>query len=244
MGVDEETVAILPEIRFADNVLNPWREELPKIFRTLNLVPNQTVLDIPCGQGGVSVHLAKEYGVSVDGYDLLKGYVDNANDYATEQKVSGLCKFYTDDIRNVIDKSDEHDLLLWIAPPHLWSNYNQTIENLRKCVKDKGYIVIADAYLYTDKLKSEHPEYETFAETSRAVTEHGDTIAELIDYKESLWAKNYQEEREAIVRAINSSSNPTEKEALEKYLEQFNAGEPIDKEHFGLYILVLQINKT
>ena len=243
MGVDEETIAILPKIAFADNMLNPWGDELLKVFHLLNLNADKTVLDIPCGGGGVSVRLAKEYGVGIDGYDLLQGFIVKANEYATQQKVNHLCRFSVGDIRNVIKKGKEYDSLLWIAPPHIWDDYRRTVEELRKCVKNNGYIAIADAYLYKNELKNAQPDYETLDETLQAVTAHGDRIIKLIDYKGSLWAGNYLADREAVAKAIESAESPLEKEIFEKYLNQINESESSDTEQFGLYVLVLQINK-
>lgn len=244
MGVDEETLKVLPKIKYEGNWLNCWRDELPDIFSSLNLTSQTTVLDIPCGQGGVSVYLAKEYNVTVDGYDLLQGFIDNANKYAMEHNVENLCSFFAEDIRIAIEKKKEYDLLLWIAAPHIWQNYRQTIGNLRECVKHNGYIVIADAYLYTDEFKDVQPDYETLDETLKAVAEYGDTIIKLIDYKDTLWAGDYQKDRGAVRMAINNADNRMEKEALEKYLEDMNESELSDTECFGLYILVVQVIKN
>jgi len=241
MGVDEETLRVLPKIKYDGNLLNPWGDELLNIFRSLNLSAQKTMLDIPCGQGGVSVYLAKEYGVAVDGYDLFQGFIDNANKYAAEHNVQSLCHFFAEDIRVAIEKGKEYDVVLWSAPPHLWENYAQTVRNLRKCVKRDGYIVIADAYSYASEIKEKHSDYETLEETLKSVTVCGDTIVKYTDYKGTLWAENYQSDREAIIMAIYNADNQMEKEVLEKYLEDINASELSDTECFGLYILVLQV---
>lgn len=243
MGVDEKTVKALPSIRFKDNLLNPWGEELPGIFSTLDLSPRKTVLDIPCGQGGVSVYLAKEYGVKVDGYDLLPGFIDRANEYAAKCHVQTLCSFHADDIRTALESGKEYDLLVWSAPPHLWEDYAQTIGNLRACVKHGGYIVIADAYLFADEYKAQQPDYETLSETAKAVVEHGDSIVKLIDYGDTLWAKNYRTDREAVKAAIRNAGSDDEKTALMNYMKGLDESERYDIEHMGLYILVLQIFK-
>ena len=243
MDVDEEMLPLLPKIKFEGNMLNPWAKELPDIFKEINISKDKTVLDLPCGQGGVSVYLAKEYGVAITGYDLFEGFVDNANEYAREENVSDRCHYFVDDIRNVIKIDKEYDLLLWIAVPHTWDNYKETIENLRKCVKNSGNIVIADAYLYDSESKNVLPDYETLDETLKGVTEHGDKVIKLIDYKENLWTKNYKTDREAVVKAINDADNQLEKEALEKYLNHLNESEAFDIKHLGLYIMVLEIIK-
>lgn len=244
MGVDEETVRALPIIEFKRNMLNPWGEELPGLFDLLDLTPQKTALDIPCGQGGVSVYLAEQYGVAVDGYDLLPGFIDRAREYAAAHQVQDLCRFYVDDIRTPIEKGAEYDLVLWSAAPHIWDDYAQTVENLRKCAKHGGHILIADAYLYEDEYKEREPNYQTLEETMNAVTAHGDSIAKLVDYKDTLWAKNYRTDREAVERAIKSADSPTDKDALTKYLAGLNEGERQDIEHMGLYALVLQVSKN
>lgn len=241
MGVDKETVKALPKIKFKSNLLNPWGDELPDIFRSLDLNSQKTVLDIPCGQGGVSVYLAKEYGVTVDGYDLLPGFIDSANEYAAANHAQRLCNFFAGDIRAAIDSGRKYDLVVWSAAPHIWEDSKQTVENLRKCVKHNGYIVIADAYLYSDGFKKVQPDYETLDEILAAVTAYGDTIVKFADYKNTLWAKNYQTDRAAVRKAIGDSDNFMEKEALQKYLEGINESERSDTEYFGLYSLVLQV---
>lgn len=244
MGVDEETLKVYPKIKFDRNLMNPWGDELLNIFRTLNLTSQKTVLDIPCGQGGVSVYLAKEYGVKVDGYDLLQGFVDNANQFAAENNVQELCNFVADDIRTVIKKGKEYNLVLWSAAPHIWESTKQTVENLRKCVRHNGYIVIADAYLHTDEFRDAEPDYETLEEILKSVTEYGDTIIKHIDYKGTLWAEDYRTDKEAFIKAINKSNDQKEKAVLEKHLKDINITEKSDTKCFGLYILVLQVSKS
>lgn len=242
MGVDEETLGILPKIKYPRNLLNPWGDALLDAFRPL-LSPGKAVLDIPCGQGGVSVCLAKEYGVTVDGSDLFQGFIDNANAYAAEQHVQALCHFRAEDIRTAISRGKAYDAVLWSAPPHLWADYAQTVAHLRKCVKPGGYLVIADAYAYTSEIKAQQPDYETLEETLQSVSACGDTIIACTDYKGTLWAQNHQSDREAVARAIRQADTPAEKALLEKYLESLYESEQVDTASFGLYILVLQVTE-
>ena len=244
MGVDQEMLMVYPKMKFEGNLLNPWGDELLNLFSLLDLAPQKTVLDIPCGQGGVAVYLAKEYGVQVDGYDLLPGFVENANEYAAEKQVRDLCHFFVEDIRTVIAKDKEYDVVLWSAAPHLWKDYAQTVKNLRRCVKPNGYLVIADAYLNGEQYKSMEPDYETLEQTLQSVVEHGDSIIKLKDYKGELWERSYQTDREAVRSAIDHADNQGEKEMLKKHMEEVNQSERTDKEHFGLFILVLKINKN
>lgn len=243
MGVNERDVSALSKIPFEGNMMNPWGDEFPGVFRTLGLTPHKTVLDIPCGQGGVSVYLAREYGITVDGYDLVQGFVEKANEHAASCRVRELCEYHVGDIRAALGKGKEYDLLLWSAPPHIWEDYKRTIENLRRCVKHGGYLVIADAYLYSDEHKATYPDYETLSETVEAFTEFGDRVVQCHDYRDGLWAKNYRTDKEAVEAAIENAESLEERESLMRYLEELTESESADIECLGLYLAVLQIQK-
>ena len=224
MGVNERDVSALSKIPFEGNMMNPWGDEFPGVFRTLGLTPHKTVLDIPCGQGGVSVYLAREYGITVDGYDLVQGFVEKANEHAASCRVRELCEYHVGDIRAALGKGKEYDLLLWSAPPHIWEDYKRTIENLRRCVKHGGY-------------------YETLSETGEAFTAFGDRVVQCPDYRDALWAKNYRTDKEAVEAAIENAESLEERESLMRYLEELTESESADIECLGLYLAVLQIQK-
>lgn len=112
MGVEREMVRFLPKLQNKTQTMNPWVRQLPGIFRSLKFNKATRVLDIPCGEGGVSVPLAKKYKVKVTGFDILPEYVRNANKLAAEQGIGNLCKFKVQDIREVIKKRNICDVLL------------------------------------------------------------------------------------------------------------------------------------
>jgi len=104
MSAEKDMIPLLPLFRPKNRILNPWEKQFPKIFKKLRLKKGMTVLDIPCGQGGISVPLAKIYGVNVIGYDIIPAYVRYAKEYATEKGVSELCSYNTGDIREVVKR--------------------------------------------------------------------------------------------------------------------------------------------
>ena len=180
MGVEDEMIRLLPQLEDQMNLLNSWVRQLPGIFRGLKLKKNQVVLDIPCGKGGVSIPLAKKYGVKVLGYDIIDGYIKSANELAKKEKVENLCTFKVEDIRKITKRKNICDAILWIAPPHLWKNSKETIKALRNCVKNNGIILIADAYVYKPTKKYE--DYETLDSTNLGYTHFGDKIIRFFDY--------------------------------------------------------------
>ena len=244
MGIDEDIVWVLPKVKYPNNMIGSTSELFYDTLRLLKLTGAKTILDIPCGVGGVSVYLAKEYGATVYGYDVMEGFIDNANNYAIKNNVQHLCHFAIDDIRNVVNKGKAYDVLIWKSPPHIWENYEQTIMNLRKCIKHNGYIFIDDAFLY-EAHKDAYPGYETREEILNSVTAYGDTIIYYSeeDGGEDIYKDGFQFEREAIINAIKDTSDSAEIDALERLLEAMDGLYISDGEMFGGYYMILQVKK-
>ena len=191
MGVEEEMIRILPKLEGKTKMMNPWVKQLTGIFAGLRFERGLTIMDIPCGKGGVSVPLAKKYGVKILGFDILPQYVQNANEFTDKEGVGNLCKFRVEDIREVAKRKNICNVLLWIAGPHLWGKSEATINALRTCVKDGGIIFIGDAYLYSKVMSEHYQDYETLDETTKGYTSHGDKLISLVDYQRKLWREDY-----------------------------------------------------
>lgn len=241
MSIEEEMIRLLPQLEDKLGLLNPWVRQLPGIFRGLKLKRNQTILDIPCGKGGVSIPLAKRYGVKVIGYDIVNGYIEYAAALAKKNGVGNQCTFKVEDIRKTTKRKNVCDLLLWIAPPHLWKTSKETIKALRNCVKNGGLILIADAYLYKPTKKYE--DYETLDSTNNGYTAFGDKIIRFIDYKDSLWKEDYNRARKSAEEALKKIRDAHDKKIVSKHLKSLDEDETSDTKHMGLGIWIIQINK-
>jgi SAM-dependent methyltransferase len=245
MGVDEDIVWVLPKIKYPNNMLSGTCEFFYLALQKLNLISGKTVLDIPCGMGGVSVYLAREYGATIYGYDVMAGFIENANDYAIKNNVNHLCHFDVEDIRNVINKNIEYDALIWSSPPHIWENYKETILNLRKCVKHNGYIFISDSWVNAEEHKNIYQNYDMREEMLNYVTAYGDTIIYYTEEDgEDIFNDGYEFERKAVINAINDTHDPAEKKALNKILVSMDKWDETDDELMGGCYMVLQVNKA
>ena len=245
MGVDEDIVWVLPKIKYPNNMLSGTCEFFYDALRSLRLTSDKIVLDIPCGAGGVLVYLAKEYGVTAYGYDVMAGFIENANEYALKNNVQHLCHFAVDDIRNIVNKGKEYDALIWSSPPHLWENYEQTIKHLRKCVKHDGYIFINDSWVNDAAHKDIYPNYETREEMLQSVIAHGDTIVYYTEEDgDDIFNEGYEFERQAVINANNDSNDPIEKKALEKLLTNMDNWDETDDQLMGGCYMVLQVKKA
>jgi cyclopropane fatty-acyl-phospholipid synthase-like methyltransferase len=200
------------------------------------------IIDLPCGQGGMSVPLAQKYGVRVSGYDITAAYVRYANEYAREKGVDHLCKYRLKDMREVAKQKDIGDALLWIAPPHAWGKSKATIQALRNPVKNNGIIVIADIYLYPHvKNTGQFKEYETLDSTRRGYTAFGDKVIIFEDYKSSLWEYDYNMTRGFARRALEKLTTDKEREIVQRYLATLEDMDEIDK--MGAAIWCIRVNK-
>lgn len=228
MGVDEDIELLLPKLHYENNKMCAWANELNQIFKKLDLYPKKVVLDVPCGYGGDSVDLAYEFGVTVVGYDIVPGFVEQAIEYSIIKGVSNQCSFKVGDIREIVRAGVSSDLLLWI--------------NLRKCVKSGGSIFIADAYTYSSVDKSIYPDYETLEEIIEGVTYYEDTILQIENYKDSLWARDYEYNRNAVIKAMDCTSDAKKKSIFQRYINSLYVDEIKDTKHLGIFMLVLKVN--
>lgn len=75
--------------------------KMEQAARKLRLRPGQRVVDAGSGWGGFGIYLAKNYGVSVDGYCLASDQVDFANARAKTNGVADRVRFHLSDYREI-----------------------------------------------------------------------------------------------------------------------------------------------
>lgn len=242
MGIEKDMLALLPKLISPTEAMNPWVEQLPAIFQQLDLKSGQVVLDIPCGTGRVSVPLAKKYQTEILGFDILPAYIESAQAFARLQAVEHLCTFSIADIRTVVEQPAICDLLLWIAPPHIWPNPRETVGNLRGCVRSGGHILIADAYLVDQPAQAVYPEYDVLEDSTAGYSTWGDTLIQMWDYKDTLWDDDYYRTRQLAFTALKRSTDQKERQLLQRYLDMLAEDEKDDKAYLGLAVWILKID--
>lgn len=80
--------------------------KLDHVCRKLQLQPGQTVLEAGCGWGGLALHMAEAYGVSVRAFNLSSEQVAYARQNAETRGLSRQIEFVEDDYRNASGKYD------------------------------------------------------------------------------------------------------------------------------------------
>lgn len=243
MGVEEEMIPLLPQLPSRTNLMNPWVRQLPGLFQGLRLKRGMTVLDIPCGRGGVSVPLARKYSVKVLGYDIFPDYVQIANDFAVKHGVGKLCSFNLGDIRQIVKRKNICDLLLWVAAPRLWGKSEATIKALRGCVNHGGLVLIADAYLYSESRSKGYEDYETLADTTEGFTSCGDRLVRVIDHGGTLWEEDFRRVKRSARQLLDRLDDPGERRIMKRFLKLMEKYEKKDPRYLGLAIWLIQVSE-
>jgi len=122
------------------------RDMLEMIKKHIQISKETRVLDLACGKGAVSVHLAKELGCMVKGIDIIPEFIDFAVQKAKEFGVEEFCEFFVGDITELVKTEKGYDIVTLGAVGDVLGNAEETIALLKKTVKKEGYIIIDDAY--------------------------------------------------------------------------------------------------
>ncbi|HEY8343607.1 MAG TPA: class I SAM-dependent methyltransferase [Bacillota bacterium] len=122
------------------------RDMLEMIRKHLSVSRQTKILDLACGKGAVSVHLAKALGCMVKGIDLIPEFIAFAKEKAEEYEVDGLCQFMVGEINESIKMERDYDLVILGAVGDVLGTPEETIRKLKQTIKPEGYILLDDAY--------------------------------------------------------------------------------------------------
>lgn len=111
------------------------------IAAKLLLTPEQRVLDIGCGWGGLGLHLARNHGVRVTGVTLSNEQYKIAKERARTEGLSDRAQFRLQDYRNVdgtFDRIISVGMFEHVGVPH----YKEFFSTLRDRLKDDGVALL------------------------------------------------------------------------------------------------------
>jgi cyclopropane fatty-acyl-phospholipid synthase-like methyltransferase len=108
------------------------------------------ILDLGCGKGAISIHLARNLDCSILGLDAMPDFVDEAISYSREFAVDGKCTFRVEDIRATVSNYRDYDIIILGAIGTVLGNMLETLQKLKPSLIDKGYVLIDDAWLEDD----------------------------------------------------------------------------------------------
>lgn len=80
--------------------------KMDHVCRKLRLQPGERVVEAGCGWGALAIHMAINYGVTVQAYNISKEQIGYARRRAHAEGLDGKVEFIEDDYRNVQGKFD------------------------------------------------------------------------------------------------------------------------------------------
>lgn len=103
----------------------------------------QTILDVGCGIGGSSRHLARKYGANVEGITLSPNQVKRATELSTSAGLSNKVKFQVADALNQPYADDQFDLVWSMESGEHMPDKQKFLSELTRVTKPGGRIIIA-----------------------------------------------------------------------------------------------------
>lgn len=119
---------------------------IEKLLRKDICEAGSLVLDLGCGKGAVSVHLAEKFGCRITGIDGMEAFISEANKLAAARSVSELCSFSQGDIRIKIRECKDFDIVILGAIGPVFGFIGATLKTIATALKPGGYVVVDDGY--------------------------------------------------------------------------------------------------
>jgi len=114
-------------------------DKLDLVCRKLELKPGETMLDIGCGWGSLSIWAAQHYGVRAHGVTLSRAQADYAADRIRHEGLGGRCLVEHRDFRDVPDDARYDKIAAIGVIEHIGiPNYPVFFSRVRAMLKDGG----------------------------------------------------------------------------------------------------------
>ncbi len=111
--------------------------KMDHVCRKLRLQPGESVVEAGCGWGGLAIHMARHYGVTVRAYNISHQQVLYAQQRASALGLSDRVRFVEDDYRNITGDYDAFvsvGMLEHVGP----DNYRQLGQVIHRALKPEG----------------------------------------------------------------------------------------------------------
>lgn len=217
------------------------KDMLEIVQKHVTVSRNTRVLDLACGKGAVSIHLAKELGCMVKGIDIIPDFVEYARQKSKEYNVEKLCEFEVGDITQAVKQERNYDIVILGAVGDVLGDPLKTILLLKDTVKEGGLILMDDGYAKDSANK-------TYFTRDQWLSVFEETGVQLLDEKliddDELDSLNQEQQRCIIKRAEELKRELPEKAHLfEGYIQSQQAEcDELENEIDGVTIL-LQVDE-
>lgn len=112
---------------------------IERLMSKIDLSGTRAVLEVGCGVGGASSHLATEYGMDITGIDVDEEQIEMA------KKLSGEnVRFAEADATNLPFENDRFDMVLSFGVMHHIGNWERALQEICRVLRPNGYLVYGD----------------------------------------------------------------------------------------------------
>jgi len=223
---------------------NP-REMIRLIKKHMPVSASAKILDIACGKGAVSIHIARELAVHVYGFDLLPEFIEYADKKAQELNVGALCHFTAANANDVVNTEADYDCVIFGAAGNILGDPAETLSKLRRTVKQGGFILIDEGYLSGDSgnedVKYKNYEYLTHGQWLRLFA---DSSLKLVEEAANVEEYDFDSDNRAIAaRAAElTARHPEKREIFEQYIQsQLNECDDLENSVVGVTWLLQKL---
>ena len=179
------------------------------------LNPTKVILDLGSGKGNPAILWASVFGVQVDGYDLMKSYVEYANARAKMLNLSNRVKFFCKDVRE-LKVTREYDVVasLGLGIAHTFGSIDTALRNFGTMIRKGGFLFLAEPVWLTRAIPSKvlanlgavEEHFLTTSELQRVLKRHGFHVKGSFESTKTDWALYIQPVNHAMKEAIESAS--------------------------------------
>lgn len=127
---------------------------IDEVLKWSNVNNANYVIDVGCGIGGSSRHIAKKYNAKTEGITLSPYQAKRGNELALEQNVEKLCNFQVADALNIPFNNNTFDLVWSLESGEHMPNKKQFINELFRVAQPNGRIIIV-TWCHRDLEKNE-----------------------------------------------------------------------------------------
>ena len=114
-----------------------------KLINLIDIEQKQNFLEIGCGNGVLSKYIAEKYKLNVTGIDIDGEQIILAKKNSTSIK---NISFSEADATNLPFKDNNFDIILSINVLHHISNWIDTLKEVKRVLKPKGYFILVDLF--------------------------------------------------------------------------------------------------
>jgi tocopherol O-methyltransferase len=117
--------------------------------------PTDLILDAGCGVGGSSIWLARNFETEVIGISLSQKQIDLANNFAKENHVDHLIKFYVRDFLDTKFEYESFDVVWAIESVCYAENKSDFTSEAWRILRKNGRLIVADGFIKKEVLTEE-----------------------------------------------------------------------------------------